>query len=153
MAATDLPGRPVHVRDPNSERRTQISAVDISRAHFHASTEGSEPTYVALPLEHPGHAKGMSGLLLKHMYNTRAAVDGWQQEYSSFLKSNGFVQGVASPCIFVHKSRGIVCPVHGVDFTSTGVKRELDWLEGQLESKYELRKRGGLGRARPTSRS
>jgi hypothetical protein len=79
IAATDLPGRPVHVRDPDSERRTQLSAIDISRAYFNASTEGSEPTYVALPPEHPGHAKGLSGLLLKHMYGTRAAADGWQQ--------------------------------------------------------------------------
>ena len=32
LAATDLPGRPLHVRDPHSERRTQISAIDIRRA-------------------------------------------------------------------------------------------------------------------------
>ena len=57
----------------------------------------------------------------------------------------GFVQGVASPCIFVHPARGIACSVHGNDFTSTGGKRELNWLEAQLESKYELRKGGSLG--------
>ena len=39
--------------------------------------EGSEPTYVRLPLEHPGQTRGQCGLLLKHMYSTRAAVDGW----------------------------------------------------------------------------
>ena len=32
IATTDFPGRPQHVRDPTSERRTQVSAVDISRA-------------------------------------------------------------------------------------------------------------------------
>ena len=31
MATTDFPGRPQHVRDPTSERRTQVSAVDILR--------------------------------------------------------------------------------------------------------------------------
>ena len=67
MAATDLPGRPVHVRDANSERRTQLSAIDISRAYFNTSTERSEPTYAALPPQHPGHAEGMSALLSKHM--------------------------------------------------------------------------------------
>ena len=62
----------------------------------------------------------------KHMYGFRAAADGWQQEYSGFMKSIGFTQGFASPCIFVHKSRGIACSVHRDDFTSTDENRELD---------------------------
>ena len=107
--------------------------------------ENDEPTYVMLPPEHPDHARGCCGLLRKHMYGTRAAADGWQQEYSSYMKKIGFLQGVASPCIFTHPARGIACSVHGDDFTSTGEKRELDWLEVQLESKYELRKGGRLG--------
>ena len=49
LAATDLPGRPLHARDPHSERRTQISPIDIRRAYSNASTDGSDPTYVALP--------------------------------------------------------------------------------------------------------
>ena len=32
MAMTDFPGRPQHVRGPTSERRTQVSAMDIPRA-------------------------------------------------------------------------------------------------------------------------
>ena len=102
-------------------------------------------TYVALPLEHPGHAKGMSGLLLKHMCGTRAGADGWQQEYSSFLKSIGFVQGVASPCIFVQNEKNISTSVRGDDFASVGAKCDLDWLETLMEAKYELRKGGRLG--------
>ena len=128
MAATDLPGRSGHVRKPNSKRRTQLSAIDISRAYFKASTEGSEPTNVALPLEHPVHAKGMSRLLLKHMYGTRAAADGWQQEYSSFLRPIGFLQGVAAPCIFVHNDKNFSTSVHGDDFITVGAKCDLDWL-------------------------
>ena len=146
LASTDIDGRAAHVRDPKSERRTQISAIDISRAYFNASMgENDAPTYVMLPPEHPDHARGCCGLLKKHMYGTRAAADGWQQEYSSYMKKIGFLQGVASPCIFTHPARGIACSVHGDDFTSTGEKRELDWLEVQLESKYELRKGGRLG--------
>ena len=95
--------------------------------------------------EHQGQARGQCGRLLKHMYGTRAAADGWQQEYSSFMKRIGFTQGEASPCIFVHESRGIACSVHGDDFTSTGPKIELDWLEAQLKGKYELREGGRLG--------
>ena len=146
LAATDIAGRAFHDRRPTSERRTQISAIDISRAYFNASMEeGAEPTYVCLPPEHPGLAQGQCGLLLKHMYGTRAAADGWQQEYSGFMRKIGFVQGVASPCIFTHVERGIACSVHGDDFTSTAAKSDLDWLEEQLEGKYELRKGGRLG--------
>ena len=135
FAATDFPGRAPHVRDPKSERRTQISAIDISRAYFNASTDGAaEPTYVALPPEHDGHGR-YCGKLLKHMYGTRAAADGWQQEYSSYLRSIGFRQGTASPCCFVHSGKGIATSVHGDDFTSAGPKCELDWLEAQLRSK------------------
>ena len=78
MATTDFPGRPRHVRDPESERRTQVSAVDISRAYFNASTDGLDPTHVMLPPEHPDHGE-KCGLLKKHMYGTRAAADGLQQ--------------------------------------------------------------------------
>ena len=130
LAATDMPGRAPHIRDPTSERRTQISAIDISRAYFNASTDDADPTYVALPPEHEGHARGECGLLLKHMYGTKAAADGWQQEYRGAMRVMGFTQGEACPCIFTHAGRGIMLSVHGGDFTATAPKCELDWLEG-----------------------
>ena len=144
MAATDFPGRPV-CRDPSSERRMQISAVDISRAYFNASTEGCPPTYVQLPPEHPEHERGMCGFLLKHMYGTQAAADGWQQEYAGYMRELGFKQGAASPCVFVHPTRHVATSVHGDDFTSCGAKEDLDWFEDALESRYELKKGGRLG--------
>ena len=146
MAATDLPGRPKHIRDASSERRTQISAVDISRAYFNASTDESNPTYVMLPPEDPEHGE-KCGLLRKHMYGTRAAADGWQQEYSGFLKGIDFVQGQACPCLFLHKERGLAISVHGDDFTTCGPKCEIDWFEKLLEERYELKKGGRLGPA------
>ena len=82
--------------------------------------EDADPTSVMFPPEHPDHARGLCGLLKKHMYGTRAAADGWQQECSGYMKNICFVQGMASPCIFVHPMRGIACSVHGDDFTSMG---------------------------------
>ena len=35
--------------------------------------------------------------------------------------------------------------MHGDGFTTGGAKPDLDWLEAQLESKYELRKGGRIG--------
>ena len=144
IATTDSPGQPQHVRDRNSERRAQISAIDISRSYLSASTNGSDPTYVMLPPEHPDH-KDKCGLLRKHMYGTRAAADGWQQEYSNFMKSIVFWQGEACPCLFFHPGKGLATSVHGDDFTTAGPKCEQDWFESQLEAKYELKKGGRLG--------
>ena len=57
FAATDLPERLPHVRNPQSERRTQVSAIDIPRACFNSLTEGPEPTCVMLPPERPDHSR------------------------------------------------------------------------------------------------
>ena len=49
-----------------------------------------------------------------------------------------FSQGTASPNTFFHKAKGIVCSVHGDDFTSSGPKGSLDWLEGAIAERYEI---------------
>jgi hypothetical protein len=49
LAATDRPGRARHVKDPASEKRTQVSFIDIKRAYLCAKTDPSDPTYVELP--------------------------------------------------------------------------------------------------------
>ena len=78
------------------------------------------------------------------MYGTRRAAEGWQDEYSSSLVEMGFDQGIASPCVFHHRSRGIIVSVHGDDFTSSGPKCELDWFEAQMKKRYELTVGGRL---------
>ena len=57
----------------------------------------------------------------------------------------GFVQGLASPCMFYHPQRRLIASVHGDDFTTAGAKVHLDWFENQLEVVYELSKGGRLG--------
>ncbi len=144
FAATNLPGRPKHVRDPESEMRTQVSFVDVVRAYFCASTNADDPTYVALPPEDPEHG-AMCGLLLKHMYGTRKAADGWHCEYTGTLKKLGFRPGAASACVFWHPEKRLSCSVHGDDLTTEGPKRNLDWFEQALEEHYEITKTGRLG--------
>ncbi len=88
----------------------------------------------------------MCGLLLRHMYGTRAAADGWREEYSCFLVSKlGFAQGTASPCLFRHPARQIALSVHGDDFTAAGSKRDLDWYEAAMKEHYELNLQPRLG--------
>ncbi len=63
--------------DPKSARRMQISLMDISRAYFNAKCDDKTVTYVNLPPE-DHDAETMCARLLRHMYGTRAAADGWQ---------------------------------------------------------------------------
>jgi len=124
--------------DPNSATRTQISLVDVKRAYFNAKVDPHEPpTFVQLPPEDPD-ATNMCARLLRHMYGTRLAADGWQEEYSTLLISLGFRQGDACPNVFYHGGRRIVTSVHGDDFTSSGPKSSLDWLEHTMAEHYEL---------------
>ena len=126
-ATTDFPNEPKKVYDPKSPHPMQVLAIDISRADFNAVTPEDEPTFVEFPPEF-GAAPGMCGLLERHMYGTRRAADGWQEEYSKMINA-GFIQGMASPCVFHHPTRNIVCSVYGDDFTAAGPKPELDWFE------------------------
>ena len=79
------------------------------------------------------------------MYGTRRAAEGWQEEYSSFLRGLGFVQGSASACVFRHPERHVVVSVHGDDFTASGAKPMLDWFEQGMRARYELTVGGRLG--------
>ena len=104
-AATDTEGEKPKRRDGKSSNRMQISLIDISRAYFNATCNPEKPTFVALPTEHPDYTS-KSGVLLKHMYGTQAAADGWHQEYSQTLIDLEFLcvsplkdaTGVQRPC-------------------------------------------------------
>ena len=75
----------------------------------------------------------MCGLLRRHMYGTRRAAEGWQDEYSSTLGELGFIQGVASACVFSHPQRQIMVSVHGDDFTCCGLEEDLLWIQGLMQ--------------------
>ena len=106
-AATNLPTWKPHVRTADSEDRTQLLLIDISRAYFNAKTDDDDPIYVQLPPE-LGAPEGMCGLLRRHMYGTRRAAEGWEDEYNATLIDLGFTQGSASPCVFSRQDRGII---------------------------------------------
>ena len=79
------------------------------------------------------------------MYGTRDAASNWEDKYASHLISCGFTQGKSSPCIFVHKQRGIRVVVHGDDFTFLGSDSELDWVTTVMTEEYDIKLRGRLG--------
>ncbi len=144
LAATSIGDwRPCY--DKESERRTQISLMDISRAYFNAKLDPGVNTYVQLPAE-DDDSESMCAKLIRHMYGTRAAADGWQEEYSTFLvETLKFSQGASSPCVFRHPTKELVMSVHGDDFTTVGAKEDLDWLESEMQAHYELTIQPRLG--------
>ena len=89
-AVTNMPGEPQKDWRPESPNRQQILLVDISRAYFNARTGDGDPVYVDLPPE-LGAPEGSCGLLKRHMYGSRRAAEGWQDEYSAYLRQLGFV--------------------------------------------------------------
>ena len=133
-----------HAR-PESERRLQISLIDISRAYFNARTKDEEPVYVELPKEDPDCTKGLVGRLNVHMYGSRRAADGWHCEYSDALEELGFERGTSSACVFRHPTKNLISSVHGDDFTTAGPKASLDWFKKKLEERYELKEASRLG--------
>ena len=148
LACTRLSDDDEKFWNPESDDRIQLSLIDISRAYFNAKTDPTKPVYVKLPNEHEGCAKGLCGKLLRHMYGTQRAAEGWQQEYSSTLIEMGFTQGTASPCLFLHKQRRLIVSVHGDDFTtagqghnSTGLRHSLRQSVSMVNMKCQERRR------------
>ena len=137
MAMTGI-GTHRPIWDGSSPERQQISFIDVKRAYFNAKLDpASKPVFVDLPLEDPDH-ETMCAQLLRHMYGTRGAADGWQEEYSCTLIGLGFAQGESCPNVFWHPLKDICTSVHGDDFTSTGSKTALDWFEAEIEKNYEV---------------
>ena len=138
FAVTEI-GSHKPILDPRSPKRSQLSFVDIKRAYFNALIDPKDPpTYVRLPSEDGDH-ETMCARLQRHMYGTRMAADGWQQEYSTFLIAKlGFKQGGGHANLFHHPQRDIRTSVHGDDFTSQGPCDELDWLEASIAEHYEV---------------
>ena len=131
--------------DPRSPTRTQISMIDVARAYFNAECDPAEPTFVELPPE-DNDSPQLCARLLRHMYGTRRAADGWQEEYSTMLIQDlGFKQGSSVPNVFHHAERGIFTSVHGDDFTSTGPCDQLNWMEAAIAERYEITIQPRLG--------
>ena len=103
----------------------QISLIDVARAYFNAVIPDDDPpTFVQLPAEDPDHPS-MCAQLLRQMYGTRGAADGWQEAYSTILVSLRYTQGDGLPNIFFRAEKRIATSVHGDDFSPRGPKPSL----------------------------
>ena len=114
----------------------QVSFVDISRAYFNAKI--GRDAYVELPPE-AGHGSEYLGQLVKCMYGTRDAAQGWEGTYRDGFKSLGFRRGRSSPCVFTHTTRKVKLAVLAV-----GSPADLRWYEAGLLKLFEGRVKGIL---------
>ena len=99
---------------------------------------------VELPPEDPEHGR-LCGRLRRHLYGTRGAAAGWEDEYATFMTEIGFRRGIASGCLFYHPGKDLRVVVYGDDFTIVGACGDVNWFEAEMESRYAITKRGRLG--------
>ena len=126
----------------------KIDFIDIRRAYFHAKCR--RELYISLPDE--DWEEGMCGKVNKSIYGTRDAAQNWEEEYNDFMVSVGFKRGLASPCVFYHKSRNIRVVIHGDDFSALGPREGLVAYRQGLEQLVELTLTGHLGEAEDCDR-
>ena len=126
---------------PATTNSLKLMFVDVKRAFFYARAR--RDVYVKLPPEDA--TPGMCGKLLKAMYGTRDAPALWEDDYSNKLKAKGFIQGRASPCVFVHSLYNLKLVVHGDDFTFLGDSSALAFAEACMRQLYDIKVRGVLG--------
>ncbi len=122
----------------SGKTKKKIMVNDVSRAYFHAAAQ--REVDVEIPKEDDRRQNGKKcGRLNLSMYGTRDAAQNWQQRYSTHLKSVGFTQGRATPCVFKHQQKGIDTLIHGDDYVSIGPASGLHWLRVELEKRFALK--------------
>ena len=108
VVAAGIRREPCRIRDGNHPDRTQVSAIDISNLYSCATADQERRTYFSLPSEHGDYGQDKCALLLKHMYGTKVAADGWHCGRASLLTGElGVSVGLSSPCTFWHHGKKI----------------------------------------------
>ena len=79
------------------------------------------------------------------MYGTRDAGAIWESVYTDTLLQMGFIQGIASPCCFVHREWNLQLVVHGDDFTCLGTDASLDKWESAMSAAFQVKLKGRIG--------
>ena len=112
---------------------------DVGRAFFHAKARRDVYVQIADDDEQAGD-EHRCGKLNFSMYGTRDAVQIWANVCADMLVvSIGFAQGNASPCVCYHKGRQIRIFVHGGDYVSSAFPKQLEWLKGGMDKKYQIK--------------
>ena len=123
--------------------------LDVRKAHLNGVC--NVDAYVALPVE-AGEPPGKVGKLRHWLYGFRPAGHAWEKDYSDKLATVGMVKGKASPVLFFNKETGLMCVVHGDDFTFLGEECDLINIKAKMEEWYEVTDRGMIGHGRESKK-
>ena len=119
--------------------------LDVSRAHPHCDAL-RDSFYIEAPPEF-GLAAGMCLLVLKAWYGMRDAGQAFEFAVRDHFVSEGFEQGMFSPCVYKKACDGswTVYFVHGDDYVGLGTKSDLESYLGALRKRFIIKCRGYLG--------
>ena len=73
------------------------------------------------------------------MYAIMGAAQNCANDYAEMLKSIGFKQVDASPCVFYRDTRKIRTFVHDDDYVSTALPTHFKWYREQFEKRYQIK--------------
>ena len=126
--------------DYGQEVRKVIMINDVARAFFEAAA--TREICVELPEEAlAGHEtrEEWVALLEKSLYGTRDAALNFQKECRKYLESIGFRVGRYNASTYYHAKRQLRMMLHGDDFATVGEPKEIKWLQGKLEDRFEVK--------------
>ena len=83
--------------------------------------------------------------MIKHTWLYLRNAGSRECVVSRQLEKIGVVAGVGSPCCFERKSDGVVCVVHGDDFTCEGSPEALEKVAEDLRKVWIIKVRATLG--------
>ena len=84
---------------------------------------------------------------LRSLYGLKQAGRDWNLLLRDFLKSIGFRQSLADPCLFVHEARKIQLLVYVDDIAAAAeTKKQLTWFNDQLFSRFNAKNLGEISK-------
>ena len=116
--------------------------LDVRKAHLDGVCDVD--AYVELP-EEAGAPAGLVGKVRNWLYGFRSAGHAWEKDYTDNFESIGLMRGKASSVLFYNKATGLMCVVHGDDFTFLGEEKDLKEVKAKMEEWYEVTDRGMIG--------
>ena len=122
----------------NGNNGRVIVVNDVSRAFVHAKVRRKVCAQLANEGMLPGE-KRMCGRLNFNMYGATGAAQNCANEYAKMLIDIGSTQGTASPCVLYRQERKIRTFVHGGDYVSSAIPKQLEWLKQELERTYKIK--------------
>ena len=73
------------------------------------------------------------------MYEPRDAALNWHQHYRDHFTSNGFKQGMSSPCFFYNHNKNIQVFSHEDDYVPSGHGEDLGRCADELKNSFECK--------------